>query len=42
MSALKMKGVSTPVIEFDKVGDLKAPQAEVMIIKNGKAEKYNQ
>ncbi len=40
LNALHMKGVSTPIIEFNKVGDLKSPQSEVMIIKSKKAEKY--
>ena len=32
--------ISQPLIEFDKIGDLKAAEFEVKIIKDGKAVKY--
>ncbi|AKM83901.1 TPA: hypothetical protein DCZ46_01020 [Candidatus Campbellbacteria bacterium] len=38
LSKLSIPGISTPTIEFDEVGDLKTTQANVMIIKGGKAE----
>ena len=42
LNTLRISGISIPTIEFDEVGDLKTPQAEVMIIKNNKAETYSQ
>ncbi len=32
-----ISGISSLLIEFDKIGDLKNPQSEIMIVKSGKA-----
>lgn len=40
LAATSYEGISSPLIEFDENGDLKAAQFEVKIIRDGKAEPY--